>query len=818
MNGHLFDPNHPEHLSRSAIKTRDIADHITFICEDSTHAIWIGTYLGGISRYDPLSKITTRYKSGNGFPDSTTWNGFISKDGILWVSTELSTTLYRADPISKTISFIKTSGQVHGILEDKMGWIWVATLGEGVLQFDENKTLFRQFKHSSTDHTSIFNDSIDCLYKNPGEDTIWLGTEHGVAVMNTTTKKFTRLEYKGKPAGWFDYKIIDINEDRDGNMWFGSFEGGLLKYNYKNGQLKQWLSDSKDSGSAGTNLITNIYEDKERNIWVGAIGGKGAFNKLNSTTGKFRSYLPANIGICMYQDKLGVLWAGTQTGLFRYSKTEDEFIPFFDSQSAISNKRVYGITGDKDNNLWLSSPSAIVKINSTRNGFYVYDSKFGIWENSINPHSIIRTSNDQILVGNEMGYFAFFPQEFSISTKSLKLLITDFYFNRSAGLASEGNRFLKDIDKENQLSLAYNQNNFGFKFIAFDYGAPKGIKYYTMLENFDPEWHESGIEKSIYYFNLVPGDYVFHVKAYGSNESNGERQIRIHISPPWWKTWWAYILYGLLLITGIFVIVRIQKERIIREERQKTQERELAQAKEIEKAYTELKATQAQLIQSEKMASLGELTAGIAHEIQNPMNFINNFSDLNAELIDEMKEEIKSGNLEELAGVADILKENNLKINFHGRRADSIVKGMLMHSRTGSRLKEPTNINDLADEYLRLAYHGLRAKDNSFNVTMKTNFDPTVKLVNIVPQDIGRMLLNLYNNAFYAVTEKRMQAGQDYEPTVEVSTSKAGKNVEIKVKDNGNGIPQKVLEKIFQPFFTTKPTGTGDGIGFVVEF
>ncbi len=261
-----------------------------------------------------------------------------------------------------------------------------------------------------------------------------------------------------------------------------------------------------------------------------------------------------------------------------------------------------------------------------------------------------------------------------------------------------------------------------------------------MLENFDPEWRESGVEKSVYYFNLAPGDYLFRVKAYGNNDSKGERQIRIHIRPPWWKTWWAYILYGLLLITGIFTIVQAQKKRIIRKERQKTQVRELAQAKEIEKAYTELKATQALLIQSEKMASLGELTAGIAHEIQNPMNFINNFSDINAELIDEMKEEIKTGNLEELANVADILKENNLKINYHGKRADSIVKGMLMHSRTSTGVKEPTNINELADEYLRLAYHGLRAKDKSFNVTMKTEFDPNVQLVNIVPQDIGRVL------------------------------------------------------------------------------
>jgi len=239
---------------------------------------------------------------------------------------------------------------------------------------------------------------------------------------------------------------------------------------------------------------------------------------------------------------------------------------------------------------------------------------------------------------------------------------------------------------------------------------------------------------------------------------------------------------------------------------------------EIEKAYTELKTTQTQLIQAEKMASLGELTAGIAHEIQNPLNFVNNFSEVNTELIDEMQGELRSGDNAGAIVLSNDIRANQEKILLHGKRADSIVKGMLMHSRASAGMKEPTNINHLADENLRLAYHGLRAKDKSFNVTMKTDFDPNINLVNIVPQDIGRVLLNLYNNAFYAVTEKGLQAGQDYVPTVEVSTKRAGNKLEIKVKDNGNGIPQEVLDKIFQPFFTTKPTGEGTGLGLSLSY
>jgi signal transduction histidine kinase len=244
--------------------------------------------------------------------------------------------------------------------------------------------------------------------------------------------------------------------------------------------------------------------------------------------------------------------------------------------------------------------------------------------------------------------------------------------------------------------------------------------------------------------------------------------------------------------------------------------------KRSEEALTELKATQSQLIQSEKMASLGELTAGIAHEIQNPLNFVNNFSEVNTELIVEMKEEITKGNFDDVKAIANDISDNEQKINHHGKRAEAIVKGMLQHSRSSSGQKEPTNINTLADEYLRLAYHGLRAKDKSFNALMKTDYDESIGSINIIPQDIGRVILNLITNAFYVVNEKKNastnSAGQPYEPTVSVSTKKINDKVFISVKDNGNGIPQKVLDKIFQPFFTTKPTGQGTGLGLSLSY
>jgi two-component system, NtrC family, sensor kinase len=322
------------------------------------------------------------------------------------------------------------------------------------------------------------------------------------------------------------------------------------------------------------------------------------------------------------------------------------------------------------------------------------------------------------------------------------------------------------------------------------------------------------------------------------------------ISPSFYKEW-----EGTFDITQFFAFVWVFAAWLITQKQRKTLEKERLMALAREKDYkiteslkeqlevqvkertaaltkqkdelqhtiTELKATQALLVQSEKMASLGELTAGIAHEIQNPLNFVNNFSEVNIELIEEMKEALDKGDIEEAKAITQDIIENGKKINFHGKRADGIVKGMLQHSRSSSGVKEPTDINLLADEYLRLSYHGLRAKDKSFNASMKTDFDESIGKINIVPQDIGRVILNLLTNAFYAVKEKKKLVKDGYEPTVSIGTKRiyplfgAG-GVEIKVMDNGNGIPSNLVEKIFQPFFTTKPTGEGTGLGLSLSY
>ncbi len=278
--------------------------------------------------------------------------------------------------------------------------------------------------------------------------------------------------------------------------------------------------------------------------------------------------------------------------------------------------------------------------------------------------------------------------------------------------------------------------------------------------------------------------------------------------------WTAYLFIIFSALIGFIAIILFRNARL----RKKTNAILLQEKKILETTLEQLKSTQAQLVQSEKMASLGELTAGIAHEIQNPLNFINNFSEVSNELIDEMRIEIDKGEIATAKEIAEDVKQNLEKITHHGKRADSIVKGMLQHSRSSTGQKEPMNINALCDEYLRLAYHGIRAKDSSFNVTLETDFDTTVGQVLIQPQEIGRVILNLINNALYAVGDKKKVQKEGYLPTVKVSTHKKGNVVELVVEDNGLGIPAAIKDKIFQPFFTTKPTGQGTGLGLSLSY
>jgi signal transduction histidine kinase/ligand-binding sensor domain-containing protein len=550
----LFDPKHPDQLGGPAKNPGNEADGITFLSEDKSGAMWIGTYQEGLSRYDPRLKKMTRYKNGNGFPDSTSFKGFISRDGTLWVASELSKLLYRADPVPKTIHTIYTGNQVFSILPDK-GKIWVATPGEGLLQYDQNLLLDRVFKHVPGDPFSINTDSISCFLKNKGEDTIWVGTVHGVQILNTNTQKFSRLVLIKKPA-LSDFFATTILKDSEFNLWFGTWGSGLIRYSCIDGSVQQWLSDPVDSSSIGSNNVLAIFEDREKNIWLGTWGGQEGSWKYEKTTGKFRNYLPGKTARKFYEDREGVFWVCTNDGLFRYNIKEDKFFAFFDSQSDLNNIMTTAIFEDPEGNLWLSTRSSIVKINKERNSYFVMGKKYGIKAEELLIGAFCRTEDNRILAGKSDGFYYFNPDELFLDMDPMKLVITDFSLSDKSGLTGKDSSLISQAENRNAVSLSYDQNNFSIEFSANDYSSTEAVRYFTLLENYDPVWRQSGVDGIVHYFNLAPGDYLFRLKAYKGDDSKGERQIRIHISPPWWKTIWAYLLFGVLISGSVWLLYR----------------------------------------------------------------------------------------------------------------------------------------------------------------------------------------------------------------------------------------------------------------------
>ncbi|MBD0289561.1 MAG: hypothetical protein ICV79_29700, partial [Flavisolibacter sp.] len=504
-------------------------------------------------------------------------------------------------------------------------------------------------------------------------------------------------------------------------------------------------------------------------------------------TRNFTHHLPGSTVYAIYIDKRETVWVGTNQGLFRKDKDADGFSAFTNEESEFRTAIITSLIEDNDNNIWGSSSLGIVRINPLKNEICVYGRKFGTSLIQTNSKTeAIKTADGKIFFGAIDGYYFFNPKEVINYTQPTILL---------TGFKIDGHPVKRDknspIEVAKEIELNYKQNIFSIEFAAIHFSDPENNIHHYMLERYENTWRNAGPDKTAYYFNIPPGHYVFRLKASSSYGVVGEKTIKIIVLPPWWHTWWAYTLYALFFIVSVWTYIKwrtskLKKEKIALEEKVALRTHELREEKEmVVKTLQELKSTQAQLIHSEKMASLGELTAGIAHEIQNPLNFVNNFSEVNKELIEELEQANAEGNQAEVKAITADLKENEQKIAHHGKRADAIVKGMLQHSRSSTGQKEPTDINALCDEYLRLSYHGLRAKDKVFDAKTETHFDDSIGQIDVVPQDIGRVLLNLFNNAFYAVHEKKKQLNGNYEPVVAVSTKKLSNSVEIRVTDNG---------------------------------
>ncbi|MCP9753992.1 GHKL domain-containing protein [Lacihabitans sp. CCS-44] len=813
------DPFNSSTLSRTPA-SKDVVSDIMFVTEDSSRALWVGMGQYGLNRYDPVTKTSMHFGLLYDFLDVSASNkrdtatglnitlaikGLSSKDGLFWVmgiggiaQLNYKKTTFLFNNISKAALalYLEANGKILWIGTDK-GLLRkdLATQNEKLLIFNpkENKTRGKYIHSIAADEAG----------------NLWLGTGTGLLKFDPVTEKYVQYKKDLKNPGSISgnnvfYTFFDHNK----NLWAAS-DSGVSRMDLATGRFTNY-SVGQIAGNYKGFEVNRIAEDPEHNIWLTANWG---LYKLDIKTGKFRKYLDDDLrSICV--DAKGKVWAGGWQGLYAFNKTKDKFELFANEDSAVNISAVLDIIEDDQKNLWVSTTTSIIRINENRTKIKKYTKDNGVQlTQSLWSFSSFKGTDGRLFLGNYFGYYSFRPDQLSDNHISPPLNITSFKLGDKL-INSENSGFLSlPIWQTEEIKLRHDENVFSFDFFSADYISSTDKKYSYILENYDNIWHNIGGEHQASFFNIPPGNYIFKVKAISSDGGSVEKSIRIIISPPWWETWWFRILSVITLVMVIYSLIR-ERSRKLKEENRRLEQNVTERTVQLKKSLEELKSTQAQLIQSEKLASLGELTAGIAHEIQNPLNFVNNFSEVSVELANELQEALRQrgieSNTEEGELVSDLI-QNQEKIYYHGKRASSIVKGMLEHSRTSTGEKELTDINALADEYLRLAYHGLRAKDNTFNSDFKTDFDPNLPKIAVIPQDMGRVLLNLINNAFYATKGVK-------NPLVEVKTKRAENGVVISVKDNGSGMSEVTKAKIFQPFFTTKPTGEGTGLGLSLAY
>ncbi|AKD04052.1 sensor histidine kinase [Pontibacter korlensis] len=813
-----YDAQHPEKLSRPYVNKERQNDGVDIILEDDAGAVWIGTYDSGLNRYNPATgKVVQYQKHGadvTGLDDNNIWAAHATREGILWFGTA-NGNLYRVDPHRQRVNHVATNSDVYSFHEDKAGFLLIGT-ANGLLHKDLKSGKTRRFVHDPNDPASISADTIYSIYKDL-RGNFWLGGASGdLNKYDPKTGTFTRYVHDEKveesiSAG----PIFSMLEDRQGNFWVAT-GFGLDKMDREQGTFTHYRSDPEDPGSLSHNGVVSVFEDESNYLWVGTRFG-GGLNKFNPINGWSKKYLLGTNIVHIIKDARNVVWVATESsGVFRYDRKNDIFVSL-GSQLNEDISHIRGFVEDNQQKLWFSTKHGLMTLDKERDNISLLAESYGVVPGSFTFPGGYIGLDGKLYFGSKTGYYSFSPQQWQPNNTPPQIVLTGLKLFDDVVQPGGWGPLKAPLNEVGMLKLGPDEDVFTFSFTGIHFNNPEQNRFYFKLENYDHDWRRAADHTASYY-NVPAGDYVFRVKIANSDNVWAERALAVRVKPHWWNTWWAYIGYGLLLVGVVVNFNRLQRRRLIRRERYRARERELAQAREIEKAYHKLKHTQAKLIQSEKMASLGELTAGIAHEIQNPLNFVNNFSEVSQELVEELEQEAQVGNNEQVLAITADLKQNLSKIHQHGKRADSIVKSMLQHSRSTSGTKEPTDVNALADEYLRLSYHGLRAKTKGFQVTLLTNYDKDLERVEVVPQELGRVLLNLYNNAFYAIKQKKERLGADFEPKLEVSTSRRNDQVEIRIKDNGIGIPEKVKNKVFQPFFTTKPSGQGTGLGLSISY
>ncbi len=859
-------------LGTERFTTIDIGDgllsqNVTDVYEDATGAVWVATLGGGVRRVIPGAG-PDAIRVYEAVPEDTgSLSGdqasvvFEDRQGILWVGTYDG--LDRVDRARGAITRLRhdpqdtsslSSSDVRAVLEDGSGTLWVGT--DRALDRSSDGRTFTHFEVGG---------AIHALWETAGS--VWAGTDSGLWRLEGEAPE--RIGLSDTPGA--SPTVTALLDDGNGGLWAGTETQGLLRYDLESRETRRVWFDGPGVE------VTALALGARGALWIGTDGGLCRLDVPTSSASCFeadggaRSLASGQVHALLAQPN-DALWIGTDAGLHYLDVGDlDAGLTRYQSASTdLPNDDVRAIVEDEDGFLWLSTGAGLSRFDPTTETFA---QRAGVadMDRTLSEASVL-APDGRLYFGSTRGLLTFSDQLAAVNGNPPQVVITSIAISGQKTDPGDGAIEVAAPVAE-RITLAPGQAYLTIQYAALHFSTPSQNTFRYRLDGLYEDWRDVGNTREATFSSLPPGRYTFEVQAANSDGvgfADGARaavaSIEVEVLPPWWRTWWAITGFVLLFLLALVQADRWQRARLLRQERERAERREaelraeaaeageretraeaavlkaenerkaaeLDKAREVEAANAklaqantrleasllDLRQTQTQLVQSEKLASLGQLTAGIAHEIKNPLNFVNNFADLSVDLAQELREEMQdagdrptSGILEDVGDLIEDLQENARRIREHGQRADRIVRSMLLHSRGGSAERGRVEMNRFVEEYANLAFHGARANDSDFQVEIIRDFDDDTGEVEVVPQEFGRVLINLLTNAFHAVNERSEAEGTDYRPKVTVSTVRTGSNVEIVIRDNGTGIPEAVKAKIFEPFFTTKPTGQGTGLG-----
>ena len=729
---------------------------------DAEGSIWFGTDSGGLHRLREGKFVT--YGTEAGLKDATLSTVMEDNSGNLWLGS-MAGGIARLSGKNTTV-FGKNdgiTGQIFLTAQDPRGPVLIAAQS-GMFTYENGKMSRYAIEPPYADARAlVFRGNGDLIFADASK------------VYRVVNHRLVQLIPQQIPGA----SISTVAEDAHGSLWIGSFGFGLYRFD----------GDSLTHFGPGDGVyavrVYGIFPDRDGNVWAGTeddgvyLWRKGKFTHFTPESGLF-DYTASNI----IEDDAGSMWFSNNKGVFRIRK--QALLDFADGKISSYAYDAYG----------------------TADGMKSQETNF------LGHPNITRTRDGRIVIPTVAGAAVVDPARIRLNTIPPRLVIEKFTADNAL------------LDTHGDLRLPPGTNNLEIQYVGLSFVGSNRVQYRYRLDGFDKDWVNPGTRNVAYYTHLGPGDYRFSVKAANADgiwDSTGA-SLAFTIRPHFYEAGWfyAFIAIGVVFVGPSIYLLRVRRLK----QREAELEREVdKRTVELRGALDNLRETQNQLVLSEKMASLGQLTAGIAHEIKNPLNFITNFAALSGDLARELRQELVAERehvdpkrAAEIGLLLDDLEQNVQKINDHGKRADSIVRGMLLHSRGKAGERQDTDLNALLAEYTNLAYHGMRAQDASFNIKIETDFDPSVGKVSVVPQDLSRAFLNIVNNACYAANERKKASTNGFSPVVRVSARNKDEGVEIRVRDNGTGIPRAIVDKIFNPFFTTKPAGAGTGLGLSLSY